>query len=199
MITYTLENFLGVFDNIVSPEYCKTVINHYGKMEAMNKTRNRQQLEGIGSTLKDTHTYFLLDDLDSEVIHSNGLIASEFAQAVLKANEIYASQYGILNAVANYKISETVKIQKTEPCGGYHMWHCEQCAVAYGRRVLQAILYLNDVEEGGETEFLYLSKRIKPKAGTLLLFPASFTHTHRGNPPLKGSKYLLNTWLEFSQ
>jgi hypothetical protein len=63
--------------------------------------------------------------------------------------------------------------------------------------MMQAILYLNDVEEGGETEFLYFSKRVKPKQGTLLLFPASFTHTHRGNPPLSGTKYIMNTWLEY--
>jgi len=199
MSNYTLDNFLGVFENIVSPEYCNVVINHYKRMEEMNKTRNRQQLEGINKTLKDTHSYFLLDDLDAEVIHTNGIIASEFAKAVFKANEVYAEKYGILNAVASYKISETVKIQKTDPSEGYHMWHCEQCSIAYGRRVMQAILYLNDVEEGGETEFLYLGKRCKPNAGTLLLFPASFTHAHRGNPPLSGSKYILNTWLEFSQ
>ena len=54
---------------------------------------------------------------------------------------------------------------------------------------------MNDVEEGGETEFLYQSFRVKPKAGTLILFPSFFTHTHRGNPPLKGVKYLATGWI----
>ena len=57
--------------------------------------------------------------------------------------------------------------------------------------------YLNDVEEGGETEFLYQSRRIKPKQGTMVICPSSFTHTHRGNPPLKGDKYMINGWIEF--
>ena len=57
--------------------------------------------------------------------------------------------------------------------------------------------YLNNVEEGGETEFLYQSRRIKPKQGTIVICPASFTHTHRGNPPLKGDKYMINGWIEF--
>ena len=64
-------------------------------------------------------------------------------------------------------------------------------------RVLSWILYLNDVEEGGETEFLYQSMRFKPKAGTFILFPAHFTHTHRGNPPLSGVKYIATGWIEF--
>jgi hypothetical protein len=59
------------------------------------------------------------------------------------------------------------------------------------------MLYLNDVEEGGETEFLYQSMRISPKQGTLVLFPAAFTHTHRGNPPLKGDKYFITSWIQF--
>ena len=59
------------------------------------------------------------------------------------------------------------------------------------------LVYLNDVEEGGETEFLYQSRRIKPKQGTMVICPASFTHTHRGNPPLKGNKYMINGWIEF--
>jgi hypothetical protein len=64
-------------------------------------------------------------------------------------------------------------------------------------RVLVFTLYLNDVEEGGETEFLYLSKRVQPKTGRMVIWPAGFTHTHRGNPPLKGDKYIITGWVEF--
>ena len=56
------------------------------------------------------------------------------------------------------------------------------------------MVYLNDVEEGGETEFLYQSLRIKPKANMAVLWPGSFTHIHRGNPPLSGDKYILTGW-----
>jgi hypothetical protein len=58
------------------------------------------------------------------------------------------------------------------------------------------MLYLNDVEEGGETEFLYLKKRIKPQQNRLLIWPAGFTHTHRGNPPLSNNKYIITGWVE---
>ena len=60
-------------------------------------------------------------------------------------------------------------------------------------------LYLNTVKDGGETEFLYQGIRFSPEAGTLLLFPSSWTHVHRGNPPLTENKYMINTWLEFKE
>ena len=61
-------------------------------------------------------------------------------------------------------------------------------------RAIAWMIYLNDVEEGGETEFLYQQKRFKPTGNTALLWPGSWTHIHRGNPPLSGDKYILTGW-----
>ena len=56
-------------------------------------------------------------------------------------------------------------------------------------------IYLNDVEEGGETEFLHQSVRVKPKTGRIVFWPAGYPFVHRGNPPLKGEKYIMTGWL----
>ena len=63
------------------------------------------------------------------------------------------------------------------------------------RRFLSFFWYLNDVEEGGETEFDELI--IKPKKGTLVIFPPLWMFPHKGNPPISGPKYLLNTYLHY--
>ena len=52
-----------------------------------------------------------------------------------------------------------------------------------------------DIEEGGETEFLHFSKRVKPKTGRIVIWPAAFPYVHRGNPPLAGEKYILTSWM----
>lgn len=85
--------------------------------------------------------------------------------------------------------------------GGYPYWHSEQYPkLDQGEalhRVLLWTLYLNDAFDGGETEFLYQGRRITPRTGTLLIAPAGFTHTHRGNRPLGGHKYIATSWVLF--
>jgi excinuclease ABC A subunit len=89
------------------------------------------------------------------------------------------------------------------PEGGYPYWHSEVYPQAGHNDVLHRILlfmfYLNDVDEGGETEFHYQDIKIKPKAGRTVIAPAYFTHTHRGNVPVSNNKYILTSWVLFNQ
>ena len=90
----------------------------------------------------------------------------------------------------------TLKIQKTLPTEGYHIWHLEHGkGFENESRAFVFSVYLNDVEEGGETEFLHQATRVKPKTGRIVIWPASFPYLHRGNPPLSGEKYILTSWL----
>ena len=87
--------------------------------------------------------------------------------------------------------------------GGYPYWHCElypkdPSAETLHRHVLWTI-YLNDGFGEGETEFLYQQRKIVPKTGSLLIAPTAFTHTHRGNTPLRGDKYIATSWILFQR
>ena len=106
----------------------------------------------------------------------------------------YVSEFGQLKNVP--LISPDVKMQKTEPAGGYHQWHYENSAASHAQREVTWMIYLNDVppENGGETEFLYQRRRIHPTAGTVVFFPAGMTHVHKGNTLLNGDKYILTGW-----
>jgi hypothetical protein len=86
--------------------------------------------------------------------------------------------------------------------GGYPYWHSEiypqQNTTDALHRNLLFMFYLNDVQEGGETEFFYQGAKIKPKAGRMVIAPAGFTHTHRGNVPRSNDKYILTSWVLFN-
>ena len=87
--------------------------------------------------------------------------------------------------------------------GGYPYWHCEQyprdasCETLH--RHLLWTLYLNDEFEEGETEFMFQQRKVKPQTGSLLIAPAGFTHTHRGNRPKGGDKFIATSWVLFQR
>jgi hypothetical protein len=89
--------------------------------------------------------------------------------------------------------------------GGYPRWHCELHPKANDstfenlHRTLLWTLYLNDDFAEGETEFLHQQRRIAPRTGTLLIAPTAFTHTHRGNMPKGGDKYIATSWVLFQR
>ena len=87
--------------------------------------------------------------------------------------------------------------------GGYPYWHSEQYPKrdngdALHRAVLWTI-YLNDGFDAGETEFLYQQRKIAPRTGSLLIAPAGFTHTHRGNRPEGGDKVIATSWILYQR
>lgn len=99
---------------------------------------------------------------------------------------------------------EPINMQKYQPkVGGYphlhseHFPHPSDKAQRSLHRVLLWLIYLNDVEAGGETEFIYQNAKVKPVAGNLILAPCGFTHTHCGHPPLDSEKYVLASWVGF--
>jgi hypothetical protein len=87
--------------------------------------------------------------------------------------------------------------------GGYPYWHCElypkDASAETLHRHLLWTLYLNDGFGGGETEFLHQQRKVAPRAGSLLLAPAAFTHTHRGNRPVGGDKFIATSWVLFQR
>lgn len=62
-------------------------------------------------------------------------------------------------------------------------------------RTLLWMVYLNDVTEGGETDFYYQRRSVQPRAGRMVIAPAYFTHTHRGRVPVSGDKYIVTSWV----
>lgn len=100
----------------------------------------------------------------------------------------------------------TINLQKyIANQGGYPYWHCElypKIGDTHGEtlhRVLLWSVYLNDAFAEGETEFLHQQRKIVPQTGSLLIAPAGFTHTHRGNMPKGGNKYIATSWILFQR
>jgi len=191
--TVNIDNFIGVYDNYITEEQCDNAINLYEKQNEFKKTLNRIGSEQ-SSILKKQDQQFFANEGNLDVWWKNlEALIINFDMAW----KHYEKNVGALDSYGQDKLYYTsLKIQKTLPTEGYHVWHLEHSSGFNNEpRAFVYSVYLNDVEEGGETEFLHFSKRVKPKKGRIVIWPAAFPYVHRGNSPLSGEKYILTSWM----
>lgn len=93
-----------------------------------------------------------------------------------------------------------IKLQEY-PAGskGYSHWHAEIEDLKSIDCHLVFMTYLNDVTDGGDTQFWYQNLNIKPEKGLTLIFPAAWTHTHRGLSSATQDKKFLTGWWTYGQ
>ena len=123
------------------------------------------------------------------------------------------NQHNLVNeylplAVENYKvkyirvglwpfdISLSYKVQRYYPNEGFFELHCENI-YPLSNRVLAWMIYLNDVTDDGYTEFPLQGKKFQPRTGDLLIWPAYFTHPHRGITSKTQTKYIVTGWCDY--
>ncbi|WP_076415481.1 2OG-Fe(II) oxygenase [Shewanella sp. UCD-KL12] len=221
-------DFIEVYPNALPDELCDRLINSFETHSGVSEGRTGhgvdlakkvsrdltldsfENLQGIrnellGYTLKYSSKYFnqyamaLMGGVSVQV-------ADEEGKSVTLTPENYA-RLGESRAEALVKYlyrSGTINIQKYQQGkGGYPHWHSEQFPQSGHNEALHRVVlymfYLNDVEEGGETEFYYQNRKVKPAKGTMVIAPAGFTHSHRGNTPISQDKYIATSWMMFNR
>lgn len=190
-----LEKDIAIWENVLSDAECNLLIDHYEALSKLNLTFSRIQLNDSLFHKKADNAAFLLEE-NSLKLTADQTIMIDFLRKFWDCYEQYTNKYSVLREAEKHRI-RSMKLQKTLPGEGYHIWHFESDSSERSDRICAWGIYLNTIDVGGETEFLYQGIRIPAERGTLALWPAGYTHTHRGNPPLSGEKYLLTGWVEY--
>ena len=150
----------------------------------------------VGKDIVDkTHKDCLQCNLDS-----NEKLFKEYTSQLINITHEYCEKYNFVNHYAPWGIIEPINIKKyTPPHQAFHGWHTERAApiMPICLRNLVFMTYLNDVDDGGETEYFYQDLKISPKKGKTVIWPADWTHTHRGLPSLTQTKYIITGWFSF--
>ena len=122
-----------------------------------------------------------------------------YTKALEKIVNNYKKKYLYVNdGQFKWGVYEPIKIQKYYPGQSYRKYHYENTGhPAWLRRHLVFMTYLNTVESGGETEWLYQKLKVKPQKGLTIIWPAIWTHTHRGKPAPKELKYICTGWYDY--
>jgi len=187
--------FIGIYDESVPEKLCKMFVENYEEAKK-NQTIIDLTIENESGFVEKKSPHVKKDEialvapLFSTIYPPLPVKAYfEFLQECFKC---YMKKYSIYFDGPIF--NDLFKIHKVRKSEGFHQWHYEKSDSAHLERLMAYMTYLEVPKKGGETEFLHQSLRIDPVVGRTLIWPAGFTHMHRGNPPLDGEKMYITGW-----
>ncbi|MCF6456421.1 2OG-Fe(II) oxygenase [Pseudoalteromonas sp. MMG024] len=223
-----MQDFIRVYDNVLSKEFCDNFLTKFDNSPFLTQgktsggvdlsKKNSQDLylnqhieyqTELQHILQNTtekvfeyfeeHFFALIGVFGLKVYHPKTKQPVDLT--VENFEEVGRPQLPIL-VQQIFRLGQIQAQKYTAGQGGYPYWHSEVYPQKGHNdslhRILLFMFYLNDVEEGGETEFYYQNKMIKPKQGSMVIAPAYFTHTHRGCIPVSNDKYIVTSWVLFN-
>ena len=180
--------FISAYENLAPDDYCDRMIKAFNNLEETSSAWSGSEANGQGNR-KDYSFMFNREELCLDLAKETNTILNIGLRKFIE-------EYPSLEPL--HYFSQDVKVQRTPPKGGFHLWHCEQGPQNESRMLVWTI-YLNDMPKGeAETEFLEYGIKVQPKKGTVCFFPASWTHTHRGNAVYTHDKYIATGWYNFA-
>ncbi len=182
--------FICVEDNALPTYLCDGIISFF---EESHKKLEGRVIDEKGEHVVNKKAKISMDlDLSGETGMGSD-IDRELFRIVGRAFNTYVDMFGVLKAFSVYDTGYFLtKYLKDE---GFYDWHIDAGNDATINRLFSCLIYLNTVDYGGETEFFYQKLSVKPIRGRLLLFPAAWTHLHRGIVPVSGDKFIMTTFL----
>jgi hypothetical protein len=170
---------------------CDELISYHKNSETQiqGKCASEGMLIGVDKSIKDS----------TDVVLEESVVTQAYCTELQALLTKYLDEYMYANQVAKFGITDIINIQHYLPSQGYHKFHCERSSKVepMASRHLAFMTYLNDVNDGGETEFFYQELKVKPKKGLTLIWPSDWTHTHRGITSNTEEKYIVTGWFNF--
>jgi len=175
------------------PDYvCDEVIDYHKKSDL--KTPGIQYFDG-----KSMVDYNIKESVDVHIRAGRCPDLTSYFESLEICLDRYLMKYYFANEVQKFNIIEQVNIQHYKPGGGFKNWHMENSGGKnHLNRHLVFMTYLNDVDDGG-TEFLYQGLKTPAKKGLTVIWPANWTHTHKGEVSKTKEKYIITGWYSFDR
>ena len=182
----TLNNFMAAW--YIKPDVCDKLIDFYEAHPNKEKgSISKGESRGVDLSYKNCmEVYLEVENIELQ----------PYLSELIKVTEKYKKKYIYCDKQqAAWSFERVIKIQKYLPKEAYFSWHYERVGDSQtNKRNLVFTTYLNDVKDKGETDFYYQKLKIQPRKGLTLIFPAEWTHTHRGLTSTKDTKYIITGW-----
>lgn len=187
-------DFIGCWD-LEAPDLCDRLVEYF------ERHRDDQTPGFVGAGAVDTSIKKSLDIKmpPSSLSKPGNEIFNEYLQHLNACFWDYLDQWDFLKSFLDKVHIGTFNIQKYADGGHFGQLHSERTMLSFAHRLLVWMTYLNDVPAGGETEFPYFDLKVVPLKGKTLIWPAEWTHAHRGCIVERGPKYIITGWMHFAK
>ena len=187
-----MKNFIEVFDDALSSVDCKYIIDYMNSSDLM-ETGSVNTLEGTRVVEEyKTSTEMAINIEDKNPI--NNIVGISLHHQIEKYKELHPQ----LAKIERWGVRERYNLQKYEPNQAYFGLHCENEGPNFGiNRVLVWMFYLNTVTDDGGTYFDNYDLTMNAVEGRCVIWPAYWTHMHRGIVSKTESKYIVTGWFSF--
>ena len=183
-------HFIGAW-NLDSLELCDEIVSYF----ELNTSKQKKGRTGFGlnQNIKKSVDIAILPN---EIKLPKNKILHSYLDALFSCHKDYLLQWPFLTSFATKVEIGSFNIQRYQAGEHFQQIHSERASIATLHRLFAWMTYLNDVEDGGTTFFSHYNLEIKPKKGLTLIWPAEWTHAHKGNVIHSGTKYVITGWMD---
>ena len=172
---------------------CDDLISYF----ELNSAKQKNGVLSGGLNLEKKNSIDISMKPKDIILPGNEVFKSYFDQ-LFECFKHYVEEWTFLEKISERLEIGSFNIQRYKTGQHFKEIHTERSSLENLHRIFAFMTYLNDVQEGGSTYFSHYDLEIQPKKGLTLIWPAEWTHAHRGNILRKGSKYIITGWINFA-
>ena len=184
-------NFIGTFQ--IDTNLCDKIVDFFNENKSLQS--KGETVNGVDEAKKKSIDIGINPKNLSKPEYQNLKI---YFDHLFNCYSDYRAQWPFLNEIFKKVDIGSFNIQMYSPGGHFSKLHSERTSIKTLHRLFAFMTYLNEDFDDGETFFEHYSLSVKPKKGKTLIWPAEWTHAHKGNMVNNGSKYIITGWLNIA-
>jgi len=185
-----LTDYIKVYDDVCSEALCRQIIDSFESQQEHHTFINRFQRPTF-TEMNISQQYANKNHIWTGIQKQTQSLFVEYVSKYMDELDLgpdFPAKYVFEEfRVKKYRANTDDQFSDHTDVGDYNS----------ARRFLVCFLYLNDVEEGGTTDFPKISHSVTPKCARMLIFPPNWMYRHAGRPVVNGKKYILGTYLHY--
>jgi hypothetical protein len=164
----------------------------------LNKNKQKKGVTSGGENLESKNSTDITIQPKDIKLPGNEIFEKYFDNLFYCYKE-YVNEWPFLTTFAENLQIGSFNLQRYKSGQHFQTTHTERSSLSSLHRIFAWMTYLNDVDikDGGSTFFNHYDLDIQPKKGLTLIWPAEWTHAHKGNLLKADSKYIITGWLHF--